>query len=187
MKKVLLILADGFEQSEALVPHDMLKRAGADVKTVSLGKDKSAVSTHGVRVATDLNVCELPPADEVDLIVLPGGMPGAANIMDSEKICGLTLEIFRNGGFVAAICAAPFVLGRLGILKGKNATCYPGFEKDLTGAHVYDTSSGGTVIRDGNVITASGMGVALRFGAELVTALYGKNTADKILKGIMSE
>ena len=187
MKRVIVILADGFEQSEALVPHDMLKRAGADVSTVSLGNKKEAVSTHGVKVATDLCLDELPQDDKIDLIVLPGGMPGASNIMNSEQVCRLARDIFERGGLVSAICAAPFVLGRLGLLEGRHATCYPGFEKELKGAIVSDTSRGGKVVRDGNVITASGMGVALKFGAELVTALYDKNTSDRILKGIMCE
>ncbi len=186
MKKVILVLADGFEQSEALVPHDMLKRAGADILTVSVNDKREALSTHGIKVLTDLVLSELPPAKDIDLIILPGGMPGASNIEKSAVICDLVTEVNRHGGRIAAICAAPYIIGHLGILSGRRATCYPGFENELIGASVADTSGGGLVITDGSITTASGMGVALKFGAELVALLYGNDVSAKILKGIMS-
>ncbi len=173
-------LADGFEEVEALTPLDMLRRAGADIKTVSITDSKEVTGAHGVAVKADMLISEATELPE--LVVLPGGMPGAKNLRNSDAVCRIVTETWKKGGFIAAICAAPFILGELGLLNGKRATCYPGFEKSLTGAEV----SSEKVVRDGKIITAAGMGVALAFGAELVSIFYGAETANKIMKSVIA-
>ncbi|MBQ7500602.1 MAG: DJ-1/PfpI family protein [Clostridia bacterium] len=171
--KVYFFLADGFEEVEALCPLDLLLRAGADAVTVSIGETVTVTGTHGIAVAADMTIAELPDRCDADMIVLPGGMPGTANLADSEKVCAYVTEQAENGKFAAAICAAPSVLGTLGVLEGKKAVCFPGFEKYLRGAEIVNEK----VVRDGNVITAVGMGAAFEFGFELVAALFGEKTA----------
>lgn len=176
---IAILLADGFEEIEALTPLDLLRRAGLDVKTVGI-TSKVAIGSHGIPVVTDL----LP--DEVDLsavtmAIFPGGMPGSLNLDASpftDKIIG---AVSANGGHLAAICAAPLVLGRRGLLSGKRATCYPGFEKELEGA----TATGEGVVTDGNITTARGMGVSLAFAKELISILLGREKAVEISKSIM--
>lgn len=176
---IAILLADGFEEIEALTPLDLLRRAGLDVKTVGI-TSKVAIGSHGIPVVTDL----LP--DEVDLsavtmAIFPGGMPGSLNLDASpftDKIIG---AVSANDGHLAAICAAPLVLGRRGLLSGKRATCYPGFEKELEGA----TATGEGVVTDGNITTARGMGVSLAFAKELISILLGREKAVEISKSIM--
>ncbi len=175
-------LADGFEEVEALTPLDMLRRAGADVKTVSITENRTVMGAHKIPVVADLTVKELTK-ETPEMVILPGGMPGAKNLRSSKEVCRLVSETLEAGGFAAAICAAPFILGELGLLRGKRATCYPGFEKDLKGATLAEEK----VVRDGKVITAAGMGVALPFGAELVAALFGKEKAAAILDSIRAD
>ena len=174
-------LADGFEEVEALTPYDMLLRAGADIKTVSLNRGKTVIGAHGVRIEADITLDEAVQAP--DAVVLPGGMPGAKNLRESETVCRIVKETAARGGVIGAICAAPFILGELGLLEGKSAICYPGFEKCLHGAKISDKR----VVSDGNTVTAAGMGVALEFGLEIVSALLGKEASDKIRKGVMAD
>ena len=179
--KVYVFLADGFELVEAMCPIDMLRRAGAEVLTVGLNADKTVTSAQGVPVLADTTVDALT-GELPDMVFLPGGMPGATNLRNCPSVCEMTKAVFGKGGFVAAICAAPFVLGELGLLNGREATCYPGFEAQLIGA----TLSQKKVVRDGNVITAAGMGVALPFAAALVAALFGQDRANAILAAIQT-
>ena len=172
---VLIFLADGFEMIEALTPCDILRRAGLDVRLVSLSDDKKATSTHKVTVTTDMTLAEVD-ANAIDMLILPGGMPGAENLYASEKLLALVKKQAKEKKPLAAICAAPFILGRLGILKGHKATCYPGFEEELVGAFV----SPGGVVRDGNLLTAKGMGVSLPFALEAVAMLCGEDKARAI-------
>ena len=173
-------LADGFEEVEALTPLDMLRRAGADIKTVSITDSKEVAGAHGVTMKADRLLSEL--TDLPELVILPGGMPGAKNLRASSAVCRMVTDTWQKGGFIAAICAAPFILGELGLLNGRRAICYPGFEKSLIGAEI----SSEKVVRDGKIITAAGMGVALEFGAELVSVLYGAETANKIMKSVIA-
>lgn len=174
-------LADGFEEVEALTPYDMLLRAGADIKTVSINRTKTVVGAHGIRIEADITIDE---ATEMPFaVVLPGGMPGAKNLRESEAVCRTVKETAKCGGVVGAICAAPFILGELGLLDGKQAICYPGFEKCLHGATVSDKR----VVTDGHIITAAGMGVALEFGAELISVIYGREKADEVLCSVMAQ
>ncbi len=179
--KVILFLADGFELVEAMCPVDLLRRAGAEVITVSLNKTKAVTSAQEVVVVADALLSDLD-STLPDMVFLPGGMPGATNLRQNATVCKVTQDVFARGGFVAAICAAPFILGELGLLQGKEATCYPGFEDRLLGAILSDRK----VVRDGNVITAAGMGVALPFAAELVAALFGKGKAEALLGAVQS-
>lgn len=172
---IYLFLANGFEEVEALAPLDILRRAGAEVTTVSVGTaNKTVKGAHGIKVEADLRDVKMT-FDDIDALILPGGMPGAANL-DASKTVDLALAAAQEkGAILAAICAAPMVLGKRGYLKGKRAVCFPGFENELAGAII---PQGERVVRDGNVITAVGMGAALEFGLELTAALFGADTAN---------
>lgn len=176
---IIILLADGFEEIEALTPLDMLRRAGITVKTVGIG-GKIAVGSHGIPV-----VCDLLP-DEVNLndvstVIFPGGMPGSLNLDASPFTDKVIAEITGKGGRLAAICAAPLILGRRGLLMGKKAVCYPGFENELVGAIVTDDD----VITDGFITTAKGMGVALSFSKELISLILSPEKAAEISAAIM--
>ncbi len=178
---VYVFLADGFELVEALCPVDLLRRAGAEVLTVSLNDTEAVTSAQGVTVLADITVANLPDALP-HMVFLPGGMPGADNLRHCPVVCRTATAVAEQGGFLAAICAAPYVLGELGLLRGKRATCFPGFEDRLAGALLSENK----VVRDGNVITAAGMGAALPFAAELVAALFGRAKTDALLNGIQT-
>ncbi len=182
---IIEFLADGFEEVEAMTPLDILRRAGADVKTVSVNDGKTVTGAHGITVFADETVSFADKAENVEMVILPGGMPGARNLFESPAVIRTVKTVYGQNGRIAAICAAPFILGRLGLLEGKRATCYPGFEPELAGALCEDTSRGGTVVTDGQITTATGMGVAVRFGAELAGLLYGRVKAREILDSIM--
>lgn len=172
---IYMCLADGFEEVEALAPLDLLRRAGADIKTVGIG-GRTATGSHGIAVYCDLTDKEADP-EAPDMLILPGGMPGTMNLDASPFVDKAIHAVKEKGGRLAAICAAPLVLGRRGILNGKGAVCYPGFEKELKGANISEIAG---VVTDGNVTTAKGMGVAFEFGIELVRLLYGEEKADEI-------
>lgn len=179
---IYMFLADGFEEVEALCPLDILRRAGLEVTTVGIGKD-TIIGAHGITVQADIpDVMYRDSAP--DMIILPGGMPGSSNLDESKTVDAALRAASRKGAFLCAICAAPMVLGKRGYLNGKRAVCYPGFEQYLEGATVIGTE---TVVRDGNIITAKGMGVALEFGLEIVRALKDGETADQIKKSIFAK
>ena len=178
---ILVLLANGFEEIEALTPVDMLRRAGLEVKTVGIGV-KTAVGSHGIPVTCDL-LPEEVELSKVECAIFPGGMPGSLNL-DASAFTDKVIEAVKNsGGRLAAICAAPLVLGRRGLLKNKRATCYPGFEGELIGATV--TEEG--VVTDGNVTTAKGMGVSLEFSKELISLLISQEKAEELGKAIMEK
>lgn len=174
-----LFLAEGFEEIEALAPVDVMRRAGLRVVMVSVTDNLVVQGAHGIPVVADALFSELDYADAA-LLFLPGGLPGATNLEAHEALGKLLVQKASEEVVVSAICAAPLVLGGLGLLEGKKATCYPGFEQELTNAIV--TSSG--VVRDGNIITASGAGVAVDFALELVRYLVSDEMADSIRGGI---
>lgn len=171
---IYLFLAHGFEEIEALAPLDILRRAGEEVCTVGVG-GQTITGSHGIPVVCDRTLDTLPN-DLPKAVILPGGMPGTKNLDASDAVRKTVLAVHAAGGLVCAICAAPSVLGHLGILAGKSATCFPGFESELKDANV----SGQSVVHDGNVITAKGAGVALDFGFAIVSALCGKDKADAL-------
>lgn len=175
---IYVLLAEGFEEVEALTPLDMLLRAGADVKTVSITEEKSVRGAHGICVAADLSASEAKYLPE--LLILPGGMPGTRHLDGSPFVDALVRDTVKKGGRLAAICAAPMVLGKRGLLVGKHAVCYPGFEEMLTGAYLSENQ----VVTDGLVTTATGVGSALLFGAELVRLMYGEETKDRLLDAL---
>ncbi|MBQ8403069.1 MAG: DJ-1/PfpI family protein [Clostridia bacterium] len=180
MKKVIVFLADGTEEIEALTPVDMLRRAGAEVTFAGVPAAKCTCS-HGVKITADKAACDCV-GEEYDMVVLPGGMPGTLNLGASEDVKKIVTKAYENGKFVAAICAAPSVLGGMGLLAGKRATCYPGFEEKLTGACVVAEKA----VRDGNIITACGAGAAMEFALLLVAALYGEETSENLRKAVLA-
>ena len=169
--RVIVPLAEGFEEIEAVTIIDVLRRADIGVDTAFLEKNP-VTGSHSITVTADKNIKEVR-ASEFDCIALPGGMPGSANLRDDRRIIDLVREMAGAGKLTAALCAAPLVLGFAGVLAGKRATCYPGFEGQMTGA-VYVPEP---VVRDGNVITGKGPGCALPFALELAAALAGKDAA----------
>ena len=180
MKKVYVFLADGFEDVEALIPVDVLRRGGVDVTTVSISDFPLVTSAHGVNIEADI-MFEQGDFSDADLIFLPGGMPGASNLFAHKGVCKVVVDQFAAGKKVAAICAAPgVVLGQLGILEGKKATCYPGFEQKLDGA----TYTADLVTVDGHVTTGEGPAAAFPFAYELLAQLVDKKTSDQIAEGM---
>ncbi len=178
----VILLANGFEEIEALTPLDMLRRAELDVKTVSINEERTVTGAHGISVIADMTKVELD-LSAVDFVIFPGGMPGAKNLDESEFTDEIIEAVIENGGKFAAICAAPMILGKRGLLKGKRACCYPGFEKELIGAEV----SFEACVTDGNVTTARGMGAALDFAEEIIAIISGKELAEKLSASIIRE
>lgn len=178
---VYLFLANGFEEIEALAPLDLLRRAGVEVTTVGIGGDV-ITGSHGITVHADIPDT-LYTDQSPEMVVLPGGMPGSKNLDASRTVDMALKAAIRSNAYIAAICAAPMVLGHRDLLVGKEAICFPGFEKELNGAKI----SQKRVVRDGNVITAAGMGVATEFGLELVKALKGADTADGLRRAILAD
>ena len=182
MKKVYVFLADGFEDVEALIPVDVWRRGGIDVTTVSISDFPLVNSAHGVNVEADI-MFEQGEFNDADLIFLPGGMPGASNLFAHKGVCKAVVDQFTAGKKVAAICASPaVVLAPLGILEGKRATCYPGFESVL--AENNATYTGDLFTVDGNVTTGEGPAAAFPFAYELLSQLVNKQTADQIAEGM---
>ncbi len=175
---VYVFLADGFEEIEALTPIDVLRRGEVEVKTVGV-KGKVITGSHGIPVTCDITDSEIN-LDDIDAVILPGGMPGTLNLEKSEAVNWAIDYAYNNSRIIGAICAAPSILGKKGFLSGKNATCYDGFEKYLTGARFLDLPA----VRDGQIITARGAGAASDFAFMLLTALKDKQTAHKILRGM---
>ena len=180
MAKVYVFLADGFEEIEALAPIDIMRRGGLDVTTVSIMDTEAVQSAHGVIVLADLTFAEAGDFADADLLMLPGGMPGAANLDSHEGVRQALLRQAEAGKLVAAICAAPFVLGKLGLLRGKRATCYPGFEQYLDGADY----TADLLTEDGNIITGEGPGAAFDFGYALLGRLATADVVEALKEGM---
>lgn len=160
---IYVYLAEGFEEVEALTPVDLLRRAEKKVITVGVG-DNIIVSSHGIPVVIDTIAQEAPLTDDLEMIILPGGMPGTLNLEKSDYVQNAINFCMENNIPIGAICAAPSILGHKGILKGKNAVCYTGFETQLEGAIIGDAP----VVIDGNIITSRGAGTAMEFALTLV-------------------
>ena len=180
MKKVYVFLADGFEDVEALIPVDVLRRGGVDVTTVSITDFPLVQSAHGVNIEADMMIEQCDFSD-ADLLFLPGGMPGATNLFENKDVCKAVVDQHAAGKKVAAICASPaVVLAPLGILDGKNATCYPGFEDALYEANY----TGDLVTVDGTVTTGEGPAAAFPYAYELLSQLVDKGISDQIAEGM---
>ncbi len=179
---VYMLCADGLEECEALVTLDMLRRADIDVKTVSLS-EKKIKGAHGINFDADIMNLDITVSDiaTAECLILPGGGVGTQTLTKSADVAEYLKTASEKNIVIAAICAAPSVLGVNGLLKGKSATCYPGFEKYLDGC----TYTGQSVSVCDNIITAKGMGCAIEFSYEIIKALKGKDTADRILGEIM--
>ena len=175
---IYALLANGFEEVEAFAPIDILRRAGLTVKTVGIGGSEICGS-HGICVKADILPEEA--TEKIDLLFLPGGMPGSSNLDASPDVDALINRAVADGAHIAAICAAPLVLGHRGLLQGKRAVCYPGFEDELIGA--FSPAQGARVVTDGNITTAVGMGAACELGLALVEILADRAAADKIARG----
>lgn len=175
---IAIMMADGFEEIEALTPIDVLRRAGLDARTVAVGS-KVAVGSHGIAVICDMTADDVNK-DELTAVIFPGGMPGSLNLDASPYSDEFIKAVQKNSGRIAAICAAPLVLGRRGLLDGRRAICYPGFENELKGA----TIENAPVVTDGNITTAVGMGAALPFSLELVRLILGEEKAKSIADAI---
>jgi protein deglycase len=180
MKIVFVHLAEGFEEIEAVTIIDVLRRAGLTVKTVSISGNYAVKGAHSIEIIAD-QLFEEVNYDNGDMIVLPGGMPGAQNLNEHQGLNSQIMNYHNQGKYLAAICAAPLVFGNLGILKGKKAVCYPGFESYLTEALItYDP-----VQKDGLIITGRGVGAALEFALEIVRCIVGEESALKLSKAML--
>lgn len=177
-----LFLAEGFEEIEALTPVDYLRRAKVDITTVGVGA-KNITGAHNITVEADITTDELAKDTDFDGIILPGGMPGTLNLEKDSIVMHFVSRAKQENKLLCAICAAPSILGHAGILNEKKATCFPGFEADLTGAF----ATGEPVETDGNIITARGAGVAADFAFAIIAACKDKETADAICRQIQSK
>ena len=177
---IYIFLADGFEEIEALTPVDVFRRANLPTTTVSIMKSRTVMGSHHIPVVADKLFAEVDLSD-ADLLLLPGGMPGTVNLESSDRVKNAVMSVAARGAYVCAICAAPRILGTLGLLDGKRAVCYPGNEKYLTGAILSDK----TCVRDGNIITAKGAGASLEFGYAIVEAVCGEERADSLKKAMI--
>ena len=178
---VYMFLAEGFEEIEALCPLDLLRRAGVEVTTVGIGGEY-ITGSHGITVKADVND-KKAKLENIEMVILPGGMPGTKNL-DASELVHKTLDSAKEqNAYIAAICAAPMILGKRGDLGGRQAVCYPGFERYLEGATVPQAK----VAVDGRYVTARGMGVALEFGLALVVALCGEKKADELRLSVIAD
>ncbi len=179
MGTIYVFLAEGFEEIEAISVIDILRRAGIHTMIISVIESKVVSGAHGIPVVAD-NLFEETDFADAEMLVLPGGMPGAAGLDAHTGLRSLILKFAEAGKPLAAICAAPMVYGKLGLLKGKKVTCYPGFEKFLEGALLTDEA----VVRDGSLITGHGPGVASLFALEIVNFFLGKAKVDELIKSM---
>ncbi|MCQ2488115.1 MAG: DJ-1/PfpI family protein [Clostridia bacterium] len=177
---VYILLAEGFEEIEALTPVDVLRRAGVDVKTVAVGRDYTVKGAHGIPVKADVLIADVKDSD-ITAVVLPGGMPGTKNLDASDEVRGLVRFCADKHLLICAICAAPSVLGHMRLLVGRKATCFPGFESELHSS----IFTGASVTKDGNIITADGPGSALGFAEAIAAEFVGKDAAHRVVDSMM--
>lgn len=170
-----MFIAPGFEEVEAIATADVIRRSGADITLVGIGS-KTIKGSHSFVITCDAEESEITYTEDCEGIILPGGMPGTLNLEKNKTVNRFLEKCFNDNKLIASICAAPSIPGHLNMLKGKKAVCFPGFEKDLYGAEI--TSD--YVVKDGNFITAKGMGSAIEFGTEIVSYLYDKENANKL-------
>jgi len=175
MKRVSVFLATGFEEIEAVSIIDILRRAGAEVSVISVTGLKVVEGSHFIKITAD-GLFESVSFENTDMLVLPGGMPGAKNLAAHSGLTKLITAFNSQEKFLGAICAAPLVFGQLGILENREATCFPGFEAYLKGAKLSNLP----VVADGNIVTGKGAGVAVLFALKLVEKLSGKSVADSL-------
>ena len=178
--KVIIFLADGLEEVEALTVVDYLRRVNIEVDMVSITDENQVKGEHDVKVITDKVIRDVNASD-YDGVVIPGGMPGASNLRDSEKVIEIVKSMNEDTKMIAAICAGPIVLDKAGIIKGKKVTSYPGFEDQLKDASYEETS----VVKDGNIITSRGPALAVDFALEIVKYLLCEKRVEALKKDIL--
>lgn len=181
MAKVYEFLANGTEEIEALIPVDVLRRAGVEVVLVSTTGQPTCISAHGVTLTADVIIEDVSDFSDADLLMIPGGMPGSENLCNHPAVRKAIAAQYEAGKLVSAICAGPMIFGSLGIAQGKRCTCYPGFEETLTGA----TYTADLVTVDGNVITGEGPAAAFPYAYTICEMLCGKATAEALREGMM--
>lgn len=182
---ILVLLADGCEEIEALTPVDLMRRAQLPVVTVSINETATVTGAHAISLTADTTIRSLIAENvlaDIEMLVLPGGMPGTTNLDASPEVDILLNAARANGAYIAAICAAPMILGKRGILRGKRAVCYPSFEPFLEGAEIDKCN----VVTDGEIITSRGMGTALPFALTLISLLCGDEAACAIKASILA-
>ena len=177
---VAVFFANGYEEIEALTVVDLTRRAGIETWMVSITDEKTVTGSHGITVSMDKTLSEVN-FEEVDMIVLPGGMPGTLNLEACEPLMEKVKEFDANGKYISAICAAPTVFGHLGLLKGKKACCYPSMEDGLVGAEVTFEP---TAVAD-HILTSRGMGTAIDFGLQIIARFQGQEAADEMAAKIV--
>ena len=180
MKTIFVFLADGFEEIEAITPIDVLRRAGLNVQTVSVMDKQTVSGAHGIPVVADKMFDDIH-LEDAEMLLLPGGLPGATNLDAHQGLSDMIMTFASEGKALAAICAAPLVFGNRGLLQGKKATCYPGFESYLTGAEY----TAALVEKDDNFITAKGPGAAMDFAFAIVEKYCGIEKVNELKSGMM--
>ena len=180
MKKIAIFCAEGFEEIEGLTVVDILRRAGLEINMVSITDSMEVTGSHGIKLMTDVCIGDISFAD-YDMLVLPGGMPGTRYLGACDELCDNLIDFNKNNRYIAAICAAPTVLGSLGILKDKKACCYEGMEDGLNCMEV----SKEQVVVSGNVITSRGMGTAIAFALKIVEIFCGIEKANELGRAII--
>ncbi len=180
MDHLAIFLADGFEEIEALTVVDLCRRAGLSITTVSIQDRLMVDGSHGIRVEADVLLQDLD-FSRFEMLILPGGKKGTQNLEACKELMGQVDAFYQSGKHVAAICAAPSILGHRGILEGHRAVCYPGFEEQLKGAEVLDVPA----VTDGTVITGRGMGCSIPFGLAIIAACRGQEKADEIARQVV--
>lgn len=182
MAKVYEFLATGFEEVEALVPVDVLRRGGVEVVTVSIIGDEIVTSSHGVGIRTDARIEDLANLDDADMLIIPGGMPGSTNLRDNEAVRSALKKQAEQGKRVGAICAAPLVLASIGVLKGKKATIYPGMEDQLINGAEY---TGAIVQEAGNITTGAGPMAVIPYAYKLLSYFVSAEEVEKVKEAML--
>ncbi|MFA5577158.1 MAG: DJ-1 family glyoxalase III [Tissierellaceae bacterium] len=179
--KVILFLADGFEEVEALTTVDYLRRQGIGVEMVSITEENKVKGAHDITVLADMTLGELKELDQYEGVIIPGGMPGATNLRDNSRVIEVVKELHGKGKLAAAICAGPIVLERAGISRGRRLTSYPGFSGDLRDS-IYDEKD---LVVDGNIITARGPALAVDFALEIIGYLLDHKAVEELKRDIL--
>ncbi|MCR4938642.1 MAG: DJ-1/PfpI family protein [Treponemataceae bacterium] len=187
MKKAYVFLADGFEETEAVFPADILRRAGISVALVSCTEAKTVIGAHGIALVCDTTLEEVKKSPLPDAVILPGGMPGAVNLAQNDGIRAFVTSMNEEKKIIAAICASPAVaFSAFGMLKGRNYTCYPGMEKEIP-EELNGNWKEYSVVVDGNLVTSRGPGTAGEFGFSLVDVMIGDGASCKLRQGMLCE
>lgn len=180
MSQVCIFFAPGFEEIEALTVVDLMRRVNIPITMVSITESLNVTGAHGITITAD-SLMSTMDFSNTDMLVLPGGAPGTCNLNSCEPLKEILRDFYSKEKYIGAICAAPMVLGHLGFLENRKATCYPGFEKDLIGADYVSVPA----VVDGHIITSRGLGTAIEFAGELIALLKGRAVSDAVKKEVI--